>query len=148
MNMLEMIKAQLGSAVPFARHAGVALGDVAAGEASAELPETATSINHIGTQHAGALFTLGETASGAAVAGAFADQILSLRPVAAEATIAYRKTAKGLITARAKVGGDIDAHRSALAEAGRVAFDVGVSMTDANGVEVAAMTVKWHLRKL
>lgn len=148
MTVYDMIKAQLGAGVPFARHAGVVLVNVAHGEGAAELAQTETTINHIGSQHAGALFTLGETASGAAMAGAFADQILGIRPVAAEASIAYKKVAKGLISARARVSGSVDAHRAELAERGRVAFNVEVALHNADGVEVAAMTVKWDLRKL
>jgi acyl-coenzyme A thioesterase PaaI-like protein len=47
----------------------------------------------LGTPHAGALFTLAETASGAAMAGGFAELILGLRPVAKESRIQYQKVA-------------------------------------------------------
>src|SRR5258706_7795561 len=68
----ETIRAQMAAAVPFARHVGIELVEIVPGKGVATLDETATSVNHIGSQHAGALFTLGETASGAAMAGAFA----------------------------------------------------------------------------
>ncbi|MEQ8934167.1 MAG: YiiD C-terminal domain-containing protein, partial [Amphiplicatus sp.] len=141
------IKAQLGEAVPFAKHTGVILTSVAAGEASAELAQTAASINHIGTQHAGALFTLGEAASGGAMAGAFADQILLIRPVASEATIAYKKIAKGAITAHAKIAGSVEAVRADLAAKGRVSFDVDIALINEEKIDVAIMKVKWDVRK-
>ncbi|MEE2692018.1 MAG: DUF4442 domain-containing protein [Pseudomonadota bacterium] len=148
MTIFETIRAQLGEAVPFAKHAGVILKSVAAGEASAELPQTPASINHIGTQHAGALFTLGEAASGGAMAGAFADQLLGIRPVAAEASIAYKKIAKGTIAAHAHIAAPVDTLRVMLAETGRVGFDVDVSLFNNEGVEVATMKVKWDVRKI
>ena len=83
MTLYETIRTQMTSTVPFARHAGVTITEVADGRAFARLPETPESVNHIGSQHAGALFTLGETASGAAMAGAFAQVLLAIRPVAA-----------------------------------------------------------------
>jgi acyl-coenzyme A thioesterase PaaI-like protein len=148
MSPFDMIKAQLGDSVPFARHAGVKITDIAAGAASAELEETATSVNHIGSQHAGALFTLGETASGAAMAGLFADRLLGIRPVTTQSTIAYKKIAKGTITARARVDGDGEALRAALDRDGRVRFSLGVALANTAGAEVATMTVEWDVKKV
>lgn len=148
MEPYDLIRAQLGESVPFARHAGVRLTLVASGEARAELDETAASVNHIGSQHAGALFTLGETASGAAMAGLFADRLLAIRPLATQATIAYRKVARGTIVAAARVAGDGAALRETLGRDGRVRFDVDVALIDAAGKEVAAMKVEWDVRAL
>ncbi|MEZ5893696.1 MAG: DUF4442 domain-containing protein [Parvularculaceae bacterium] len=147
MSPYEMIRAQLGSAVPFARHAGVELVALTEGEGKAVLKQTDVSINHIGSQHAGALFTLGEAASGAAMAGAFAPVILIVRPVAASATINYRKIAKGTITAIAKTsrpGADL---RAALDADGKVSFDVDVELADEQERPVADMKVVWHVSK-
>lgn len=148
MTPYDMIKAQLGQSVPFARHAGVVLTDVGEGEGAAELAQSETTVNHIGTQHAGALFTLGETASGAAMAGAFAPVILSVRPVAANASIAYKKVAKGLIKANARIEGSPDELLARLEAEGRVSFDVRVSLVNEAGEEVAEMTVAWNLKKI
>lgn len=145
--MFEMIRDQLNGAVPFAAHAGVALTKVSPDGAAAELPQTATSVNHIGSQHAGALFTLGEAASGAAMAGVFAPVLLEVRPVAAGARIRYGRIAKGRISAEASVEGEGAALLDALARDGKVAFDVGVVLRDGDGQEVAAMTVNWHVSK-
>jgi acyl-coenzyme A thioesterase PaaI-like protein len=145
-NPFDVIREQLGNAVPFARHAGVRLTHIEAGVARAEIDQTATSINHIGTQHAGALFTLGEAASGGSMAGLFADRILNVRPIAGEAQIRYTKLAKGRITAEAKVGGDAAAILSAFERDRRVVFDVSVAMRDEQGNEVATMQVSWTVK--
>jgi acyl-coenzyme A thioesterase PaaI-like protein len=106
MSIYETIRAQMGAAVPFAKHVGIELLEIAPGKGVAILGETATSVNHIGSQHAGALFTLGETASGAAMAGTFADLMLNIRPVASDASLEYRKLARGKITAIAITSDD------------------------------------------
>tara|TARA_R110002124_G_C8847751_1_gene506077 strand:- start:77 stop:529 length:453 start_codon:yes stop_codon:yes gene_type:complete len=148
MNPYEMIKAHLSRAVPYATHTGVTIDEVGAGVARAALPMRPEVSNHIGTVHAGAMFTLAEAASGAALAGCFADNLLSLRPVAAEASIRYLKVAKGSLTAEARVDGDVDAVRATLASAGKVAFPITVTITDETGVPVAAVTVSWHVSPL
>jgi acyl-coenzyme A thioesterase PaaI-like protein len=145
--MFEMIREQMNGAVPFAAHAGVELTGLSPEGATARLAEAPTSLNHIGSQHAGALFTLGEAASGAAMAGVFAAQLLEVRPLAAGASIRYGRVARGPISARADVKGEAAALLDALARDGKVAFDVGVVLRDADGQEVAAMTVNWHVSK-
>jgi uncharacterized protein (TIGR00369 family) len=146
MTPYDMIKAHLGSAIPFANHVGVELGDVGDGTASATLVQRKETSNHIQTQHAGAMFTLGETASGAALAGALAPVILEVRPVASGAQISYLKIAKGKLTARAQTSIPGADALATLQNEGKVAFDVSVDIADADGDTVASMTVAWHVR--
>lgn len=146
MSPFDVIREQLGRAVPFAVHAGVRLAHVGEGVARAELDQTPTSINHIGTQHAGALFTLGETASGGAMAGLFADRILSVRPIAGEASIRYTRLAKGMIAAEAQVVGARDALIATLEREKKVSFDVNVVLRDADDKDVATMRVSWTVK--
>lgn len=148
MTPYEMIKAHMSASVPFANHTGVVIEEVAHGTSRTTLERRPETSNHIGSQHAGALFTLGEAASGAAMAGGFVEIMMQIRPVAAKAEIAYTKIAKGKITAHAEVKGDIPALRAELDENGRVQFPVHVQMTDEEGNDVSAMTVDWHLKKL
>lgn len=148
MSRFDLIKAQLSEAVPFAKHVGIEITHVAAGEAEAALEETPTTVNHISTQHAGALFTLGEAASGAAMAGAFADRLLTVRPVAGEAQIVYKKIARGRLIAKAKTS-ETASHLIAKFETdGKIAFNVDVSLFDAEENEVAVMTVAWHVKSV
>ncbi|NDC57312.1 MAG: DUF4442 domain-containing protein [Alphaproteobacteria bacterium] len=146
MKNFAMIKAHLSSNVPFANHTGVTLLDVNDGRAVAALEQSHETSNHIGTQHAGALFTLAEAASGAAMAGAFADRLLSIRPVAAAAQIRYLRIANGRVTAHARIDGDPEALRAALDATRRVQFPVHVSLRDDADKEVADMTVEWNVR--
>jgi acyl-coenzyme A thioesterase PaaI-like protein len=142
----DMIRAHLGTAVPFANTTGVILTALGDGTGEATLEQRPETSNHIGTQHAGAMFTLGEAASGAAVAGALAPVILQSRPVAKEARIGYVKIAKGTLTATAQTsrpGADLLAE---LQSEGKTVFDVTVDIRDSEGETVCEMTVAWHVR--
>lgn len=145
MTPYDMIKSHLDTAVPFANHVGVKLLDVGDGVASAELAQRPEVSNHIHSMHAGAMFTLGEAASGAAMAGALAPVILGMRPVAATGQIAFKKVAKGTLTAHAKTSKDAAHLMQALKDDGKVAFDVSVDIRDALGETVVEMTVNWYV---
>lgn len=120
------------------------IGLVAEEDGRLALADDPTLTNHVGTVHAGALFTLGEAASGVAITDAVA--ALGAMPIAKGATIAYRRPAKGRIHARGRIIEDLDAIRARLRSEGKTAFDVAVTLTDGEGTEVATMTVTWHLR--
>ena len=104
-------------------------------------------MNHVQTQHAAALFAAAEAASGGAMAGAFANLMMQVTPLARNASIEYLKPARGPITANARVAEDHDAVRTRLNTDGKTAFDVAVDLLDAQGVKVAEVTVAWHIRK-
>ena len=144
--MYEIIKTQISKTVPFAKHAGVELKSVGDGMAIAGLDRTKVSINHIGSQHAGALFTLGETASGAALAGALAPIILKVKPIASGARINYLKLAKGLIEATATTSLSYSDLLSRLESQGYVNLSVNVDMTNTDGLKVADMIVDWNVK--
>ena len=146
MSNYELIRAQMSAAVPFARHVGIELVEIAPGKGVATLGETATSVNHIGSQHAGALFTLGETASGAAMAGTFADLMQNIRPIASNASIEYRKLARGKITATAVTSDDPADLLAALHRDKKVVFDVAVTLANEAGVTIGSMSVRWQVR--
>ena len=143
----DMIRSQIARSVPFARHAGVEIDTIGNGRASAHLPFRPEGLNHIGTQHAAALFALGEAASGAAMAGAFAPILLEVRPVAAEASIRYFGLAKGAVTADARVEAEPDALLAAMKIDGKVRFPIVVSLKGEDGIEIGEMTVDWHVSK-
>ncbi|MEO0939807.1 MAG: DUF4442 domain-containing protein [Pseudomonadota bacterium] len=147
MSPYDMIRAQLSQMVPFANHVGVEVLEVGDGTGRTALDQREETSNHIKSQHAGAMFTLGEAASGAALAGALAPVMLEVRPVAAGAEIKYVKIAKGRLEAHAtteRPGADLLAE---LADVGKVAFDVNVDIRDAGGDTVVTMRVGWHVKK-
>jgi acyl-coenzyme A thioesterase PaaI-like protein len=133
-------------AVPFAGFLGVEVTSLAAGEATALLPERPELKNHVGSQHAGALFTAAETASGAAFVGAFAERMGDVMPLARSAEISYEKIANGPIEARATLGVPAEEALATLDANGKVVFPCQIELTDAEGQRVATATVEWHVR--
>jgi acyl-coenzyme A thioesterase PaaI-like protein len=141
------VAAGLNQAIPFNVHVGLETVTVAPDHGVVKLPDSPNLHNHVGSQHAGALFSLGEAASGAAFVGAFVELMGEITPLAESAEIAYRKLAKGEITATARFTEDRDALIARLNEEGRIRFPIAVEMTNADGVLVAEMTVSWYVRR-
>ena len=146
MTDFEAIAAGMTQAVPFAGFLGVEVTSLTEGEATAVLPERDELKNHVGSQHAGALFSVAETASGAAFVGAFAERMGDVTPLARQAEIAYEKIAKGPIEARATLGMPKDEALATLDREGKVEFPCEVVLSDADGNRVATATVGWHVR--
>jgi uncharacterized protein (TIGR00369 family) len=144
--MYDAIRSVIAQAVPFAKYVGVELLEVGDGVAKARLEQRPELSNHIGTMHAGALFALAETASGAAVAGMFKDVIGGLRPVAAEATISYLKLTKGMASCAAATAEPAETLRGRLEAERKAIFDVSVEIFREDGQTVAKMSVRWHVR--
>ena len=143
----DAIRAGLQGAIPYNVHLGLEVAEVALGRGVVRLPDRAEIRSHVGSQHAGALFSAGEAASGAAFVGTFAERLSELTPLAEGAEIAYRKLAQGVITATGTLDTDGDELLAALDEDGVVRFAVEVDLTNAVGDTVAEMTVRWHVRR-
>jgi acyl-coenzyme A thioesterase PaaI-like protein len=143
----DAIRGGLQEAVPFNSHVGLAIEEVGAGVGVVKLPDRSELRNHVGSQHAGALFAAGEAASGAAFVGAFAERLGDVTPLVQDATITYRRRAQGTITATGRTRDDDAELLATLEEDGAVRFCVDVDLTNAHGDTVAEMTVNWHVRK-
>ena len=133
-------------AVPYVSHMGIEVTEMSEGAATAVLPDRPELHNHVGSQHAGALFGVAETASGAAFVGAFAVRMGDVTPLARSAEIAYVKVARGAVEAKAKLGVPAEEALATLDKDGRVDFSVEVEMTDGEGETVATATVDWNVR--
>ena len=133
-------------AVPYIAHVGIEVTEMSEGAATAVLPDRPELHNHVGSQHAGALFSVAETASGAAFVGAFAVRMGDVTPLARSAEISYLKVARGVIEARATLDMPAAEALAKLDADGRVDFSVTVEMTDAEGTGVATATVDWNVR--
>ena len=146
MTDFDLIAKGMSQAVPFVGYLGLEVTEIGEGEATVLMPERPELLNHVGSQHAGALFTAAETASGAAFVGAFAERMADVTPLARSAEIAYEKIASGEITARAKLGIDAAAALATLDAEGKVEFRCEVELTDKDGQRVARASVDWHVR--
>jgi uncharacterized protein (TIGR00369 family) len=146
MTDFDLIAKGMSQAVPFVGYLGVEVTSINEGEATAILPERSELFNHVGSQHAGALFTVAETASGAAFVGAFAERMADVTPLARSAEISYEKIANGEITATAKLAADTAETLATLDAEGKVGFRCEVELTDKDGQRVASAAVDWHVR--
>jgi len=146
MTDFDLIAKGMTQAVPFAGHLELEITEVREGEATVVLPDRPELKNHVGSQHAGALFTAAETASGAAFVGAFAERMGDVTPLARSAEIAYEKIANGPITATATLGVDAAEALATLDSEGKVEFPCEVELSDGDGQRVATATVHWHVR--
>src|SRR4051794_12636672 len=133
-------------AVPFIGHLNLEGTEISAGEATVVLPERPELTNHVGSQHAGALFTAAEAAPGAAFVGAFAERMGDVTPLARDAEIHYEKIANGPIEARGRLGMAQQEALDKLDAEGKVEFPCEIVLTDAEGRQVASATVAWHVR--
>ncbi len=146
MTDFDAIAQGMEQAVPFAGHLGLKIESIGAGEATVRLPERPDLTNHVGSQHAGALFTAAENASGAAFVGAFAERLAEVTPLARSAEIDYQKIARGPIEARARLGVPGEEILATLDAEGKVEFPCEVELFDGAGQRVATATVHWHVR--
>lgn len=141
----DALRQGLQQAIPFNNHLGLEVREVSAERGVVCLRDLDHLRNHVGSQHAGALFSAGEAASGAAFVGQFADRLGDVTPLAQSAEITYKKVAKGEILATGRLDGGDDLLQ-ALDEDGKVAFAVDVELADREGDIVAEMRVRWHVR--
>lgn len=146
MTDFEVIAQGMTQAVPFAAFLGLDITRIAPGKAEVTLPERAELTNHVGSQHAGALFTVAEAASGAAFIGAFVERMGEVTPLARSAEISYEKIARGPIEARAKLGVPAEEALATLDAEGKVQFPCEIELFDSEGTRVATATVSWHVR--
>ncbi|MFJ4923112.1 DUF4442 domain-containing protein [Streptomyces sp. NPDC088725] len=137
---------QLAATVPMAKTLGLEFLESTAERAVVRLPDHADFHNHVGGPHAGAMFTLAETASGAIVLAAFGDQLGRAVPLAVKAEIGYKKLAMGSVTATATLGRPAGEVVAELDRGVRPEFPVTVAITRADGAVTAEMIIVWTLR--
>jgi uncharacterized protein (TIGR00369 family) len=143
----DAIRETMPQLVPFVKTLGLEYLELSEGRAVLRLSDDPAFFNHVGGPHAGAIFTLAESASGAVVIGSFEDLLSRVTPLAASAEIVYTKLQKGPVTAEATLGRPAAEVRKELDETGKtVQFPVTVQMRDADGNDTSHMTISWALR--
>src|SRR5262245_50402140 len=115
-------------AVPFARTLGITFTSVTPTSAVAQLPDDPRLHNHVAGPHAGAMFSLAETASGAVVLAAFGSVLDRAVPLAVRSCISYQKLAMGTVTATATLARPADEVIGELESGTRPEFDVVVTI--------------------
>lgn len=136
------MKALLDS-IPYLRLHGVDLMEAGERTARLELALRPEMTNHVGILHAGALYTLAETAAGVAAVGAVPGALILLR----HAEMRYLRPGREDVIATASV--DATAAREARADfsgAGRSNLEVGVTVAGRSGEMLLEASFDYALR--
>jgi len=106
-------------------------------------------LNHIGTLHAGALFTLAETASGFYLASLFSDEDISnLMPLLRSSDVKYKHPATGTTHAVASIDEEkLARFVSQLEKRGRGTVTVSIGLIDENDVTCMIGEFGWYVQK-
>ena len=136
----------LRATVPMTRTLDLEYLETTAQRAVLALPDQPAYHNHVGGPHAGAMFTLAESASGAVVLAAFGDRMSRAVPLPVRCEVAWTKLARGRVTATAELGRPIAEVVAELDAGTRPEFPVEVSVRREDGAETSHMTIVWTLR--
>lgn len=136
----------MAATVPMVRTLNLEFPETTPDRAVVVLPDQADYHNHVGGPHAGAMFTLAESASGAIVLSAFGDQLHRAVPLAVRAEIGYRKLAMGPVTATAVLGRPAAEVVAELDAGKRPEFPVQVTIAREDGTVTGEMSIVWTLR--
>ncbi|GGK25799.1 DUF4442 domain-containing protein [Streptomyces camponoticapitis] len=136
----------LAATVPMAKTLNMEFLETTAERAVVRLPDQPSFHNHVGGPHAGAMFTLGDTVSGAVLLAAFGDQLTRAVPLVVKAEIGYKKLAMGVVTATATVDRPVAEVVAELDGGGRPEIPVTVVFNREDGAVTGEMTIVWTLR--
>lgn len=136
-------------AVPFNQVLGITVAQISLESVDVILPEAPERRNHVGTVHAAAQFGLGEATSGALVVAAFGDLFQQgIVPLAAKATITYRKAASGELRGSAFLSQQEQQRiRDEVVQEKRSRFTVPVQLLKSDGTLTTELEVSWSLLK-
>lgn len=143
---VEAIRELVEGKIPFLAKLAVKLDCASPAGALLLLPYDHGNDNYVGTVHAGAIFTFGETAAGVAAGSVF--DLSRVGMLAREATIEYLKPARTALVATSRIPADqVETTRRKIEEQGKATLAVSVEITDESGEEVARMVVQYRFRK-
>ena len=144
-----LVSAQYASMVPMVATLGIEFVDLDHQTCTMLLPDRSDYHNHVGGMHAGAMWTLAESASGALVFTNFGDRMADLTPFPVEATIRFLKVALGPVTATATLGAEAATAIATMESGTRPEFPVEIELSTGTGEErlvTGSMTVTWTLK--
>jgi len=145
----DLVRAQYAAMVPMVATLGIEFSHLDAATCTMRLPDEAPYRNHVGGPHAGAMWTLAESASGALVFVNFGDLMADVTPFPIEATIRFLKVAMGPVTATATLGAEAASAVAILASGKRPEFPVEIELSTGEGDDrlvTGSMTVTWTLK--
>jgi acyl-coenzyme A thioesterase PaaI-like protein len=143
---LATVVAGMPTFVPMVGTLNLEFVELSSGRALLRLPDQAEYHNHIGGPHAGAMFTLAESATGALILGNFGFLIEEATPLAVEGSIRYRKVAMGPVLADAVMDRPVAEIVAEVRAGQRPVFNVEVELRTEDGTVTGLATFVWTLR--
>ncbi|MFA6977689.1 MAG: YiiD C-terminal domain-containing protein [Ignavibacteriaceae bacterium] len=105
--------------------------------------------NHLQSIHAGAQFTLAETASGELLQTLFPELVENVIPVLRDAQIKFKCPAQKTITAHPSIPEEKSiVFKNQLLQKGRALIEVNVEVKDAEGVVTCSGVFNWFIQKI
>jgi acyl-coenzyme A thioesterase PaaI-like protein len=130
--------------VPFNRFLGIQ--ETAREGYILELTNNADLSNHLGTIHAGALFSLAEATSGEFLLRQFHDSVLDIRPVVRKVDIKYSRPSESAVYSTADFAEhSLDEVYAGLKERGKVLATVKVELYNETHDRIALSNIHWFL---
>lgn len=143
---LESVRVGMPTMVPMVGTLNLEFLELEPNRCVMRLPDQKGYHNHIAGPHAGAMFTLGESASGALVLGNFAGILSEATPLAVDATIRYKRVAMGALIADASMSRPAEDVLAELQSGSRPEFEVPIEFRTEDGTVTGEMVVRWTLR--
>ena len=140
--------AQMPKAVPMVGTLNIEFLELDPQRVVLRLPDQPEYHNHIGGLHAGAMFTLAETATGAIVLGNFGNQLDRAVPLAVESTIRYKKIAMGPLYAEALMHDTPESIMARLEAGERPEWTIEVSLAMEDWTVTGEASFLWTLKPL
>ncbi len=132
--------------IPFVKKTGVVVEDLSPTKVKLRLPLDPTNLNPLGMLHAGATFTLAETAAAALCVMALGSSVMF---IGKGVDIRFKRPGRGDVVAVAQLT-PVDAQRiiDAAHKDGKVDAPITVEVLDPSGELVAAATVTLSVRRI
>lgn len=134
--------------VPFVRTLDLRFEEAGPERAVLRLPDDPRHRNHVGGPHAGAMWTLAESASGTIVLEAFGAHLDRVVPLPTHSEIQFLKLAMGPITAEAVLGRPAAEVLAELDGGSRPEFPVEIELRTDDGTVTGRMSITWTLKPL
>ena len=132
--------------LPFNAFLGI---EVTADGDELQLPDDSRFTNHVGTVHAGALYSLAEAASGSFLLSHPSVDVEKVGALLRESSIKYRRPASGRIRSQTRCSDEaIEQMHAALAKRGRAKLLIEVDLLDDEDQVVASANLDWFASHL
>ena len=138
--------AQMPTAVPMVGTLGIEFLELAPQRVVLRLPDRPEYRNHVGGPHAGAMFSLAETATGAIVLGNFGMHLDRATPFPVDASITFKKVAMGSLYAEALMHDTPESILATLDAGERPEFAIDVTLATEDWTVTGEARFVWTLK--